>query len=306
MTGLGRHIHLLKPVALTRPRLDDALPPSYDTGSSQQPDTDGGDYKEQLPAYDDPVSSSSSPPSSSSWEALVPEPTPTLVLEGRQIYSTTYQSRPLYQLNAAPSEAGFRLYSLEKLYYKTRGPDQQQVKIGRTVHCYDFKTQEWIRKEGFRDKVDIMGKRSRETTVKEAILERSGPGHFSVSCWKIAEQKLSVAPASGVLSTESDVLNWELDGKVIAVETKGTRDADAKMVVMPRLEIIKEGLSEKEMDLLVVAWCVRTFKESEKAQPHVDGTKRSYCEFLTDRPVSLQYTTTRTNGRQSSVLWRRQ
>jgi hypothetical protein len=254
-------------------------PPSYDDAGVSAPPASDVKEKEQPPAYNDDESQSaatSSPPKKSSWEPLAPEPRPTLVLDGCQIYSLTHQTRPLYELSAAPAEAYFSIYRLEKVVYKTRGND---VRAWRNTHCYDFKTEESIRKQGFWLKVDIIGKRSPETTVKEATMERAGPGQLSIGCWKIANEKLSVAPASLLsLSSDSASLNWELEGKMIAVETRGTRDAHAKMVVMPRLEIVHEGLSEKHMDLLVAAWCARIMKETEKSRDPDEG-KRERCKF---------------------------
>jgi hypothetical protein len=89
----------------------------------------------------------------------------------------------------------------------------------------------------------------------------SGASHFKSS----GAEKGSNLKVSPMLSDPRSKLTWKTeDGKEVAIETKGTRDAANKMVVQPRLEITGEGMGEREVDFLVMSWCARVWMESMK------------------------------------------
>ncbi|KAL2202120.1 hypothetical protein CC79DRAFT_1361314 [Sarocladium strictum] len=240
-------------------------PPSYSQDSASTESSSPADSKQQPPTYTAPISliaaaslPSASTSSSSTWEPLDPEPNPTLILDGEHIYSSTHPSRPLYILTNPPVDASRSVYGLEKVYYKVN-PSTGEVKRARQAHIYDFDMALGLVAIGG---VKITGQRASKFTFRKVLLNPSGPGSFKSS----GADKGSNIRVSPVLTDVKSKLCWKSeDGKTLATETRGTRDSAKKMVVQPRLEVEGgEGLGERELDLLIVGWCVRVWRESAK------------------------------------------
>lgn len=186
---------------------------------------------------------------SSEWQDVEAEKCPTLILDGCKIYSTSFPSRVLYELSNPPCDGGHPAYGLDKVTYKTL---DGEVKRRRATYIYDLRTEIG----SLTGKLSIHGQRSSKFTERNVLMARG----VSTSYYKLPGH-LKVTPA---LAEPKCKLSWRSDGgKALATELRGTRDAQNKMVVMPRLEVSGE-MSEKELDLLVAAWCARVWQESAK------------------------------------------
>ncbi|KAH8169630.1 hypothetical protein LIA77_10174 [Sarocladium implicatum] len=265
------------------------LPPSYNQNDQN---LSANDSKAQPPDYQpSPHSPSLLTPltteddTSSSWQPVPHEPHPTLILDNCTIYSSTHPSRPLYILSNAPVEALSPAYALEKVYYKSRALEDgsEEVKRSRTTYIYDIALEV---SASISKSVKIKGQRSSKFTYREVIL--SGPGisasHYKASVKGPSSNKKSGSSSSSktlpatenfdmritpVMADPRSKLSWKSEsssGVLLATETRGTRDASGKMIVQPRLEIAagERSPDEKEMDILVAAWCARVWREAAK------------------------------------------
>lgn len=158
--------------------------------------------------------------------------------------------------------------------YRTRLSDGA-VKQGQRKHVYDFTTA-FGASPSVRASVEITGRRSPRSTFRKVTLSPAGPpgawssSHFKSSGAEDGGSNLKVSPA---LADARSRLAWREagrgDGRVLAMETRGTRDVENRMVVMPRLEIAGgEGAAAvvqgRDLDLLVACWCARVWREAVK------------------------------------------
>ena len=267
------------------------LPPSYDQNDQALSPNDRKDNPPDYLPSPSPTSLISSltndqDPSSSSWHPLPHDPHPTLILDNCTIYSSNHSSRHLYILSNAPVEATAPSFALEKVYYKFRpsdnGEGREEVKRSRTTYIYDFALEVGASST---KPVSIKGQRSSKFTYREVTL--SGPrisaSHYKAT-FKVPDTKKGSSSKAAssppdtfdmrvtpVMADPKSKLAWksESEGALLATETRGTRDVSGKMFVQPRLEVVAEGengagLEEKEMDLLVAAWCARVWREAAK------------------------------------------
>lgn len=223
----------------------DVPPPSYDNNNSSTPPPE----KQPPPSYDQ-TSTEASSSTLPTWTDLPPEQTPTLILDDTSIYSSTFPSRPLYELSNAPVKADRPCYGLEKVAYKSRD-DTGEVKRKRKDHIYDISKQF----DSTLGHLEIQGQRTSRLTYRKVTLQRG----VSNSFWKV-ESVLKVAP-----EVKGDELLWKSeDGVLLAVEKRGVRDKQRNMVVMPRLEIRDGNMEQKVFDLLIAAWCGRVWQDSKE------------------------------------------
>ncbi|KAH6896913.1 hypothetical protein B0T10DRAFT_556765 [Thelonectria olida] len=223
-------------------------PPAYDaSNSAQTPD-------ETLPPYEP---SSSPPPASTSQHIhpAQPEECPTLVLDGCRIYSRLQQDRALYQLSCPPREGTTSSYSVKKIRHKVSQVNGEQRQRSTELHIYDFKAD--YLSIGLRD-VSIVGKGGPRRTFPEVQMSQgAGPSSFSVAGHFKTDRTLK-----NRLQRGSEILWKDVDGRLLAVETKVERDG-GNVRELPRLEM-KAALDEKELDLLVTCWCARIWKQADK------------------------------------------
>ncbi|KAH7159454.1 hypothetical protein B0J13DRAFT_602148 [Dactylonectria estremocensis] len=185
-----------------------------------------------------------------------PEALPTLVLDGKSIYSRLHQDRLLYEINSPPCEALSPKYSIQKIRHKVSQANGSVKIRTRKDHMYTINS-DYV-SIGLRG-VQIFGNADSNAVFKEAHMSQGiGPSSFKVDGHFQIKRS-----TKNRLQHGSEICWLDTDGQLIAVETKVERDGEDNVREPPRLEI-KAKLDEKVLDLLVACWCARLWKQAEK------------------------------------------
>ncbi|UNI20516.1 hypothetical protein JDV02_006595 [Purpureocillium takamizusanense] len=194
-------------------------------------------------------------------------PSSTLVLDGCDVYAMDAPSRPLYRLSNPPCEAGTKVYGVQKVRYHIVGghnDDNEPRLRSRLHHIYDFQTKYFYSLRDLRSPVVVEGKTSRKRTYRSVKVSASVTGWSG--CAAEDHFKAEVRLAARLQRGEgggAQVLWRNMDGRVVAAETRPTRGPDGVVDKPPRLEV-REPLDDMDLDLLVTCWAARLWKEAEK------------------------------------------
>ncbi|KAJ6443219.1 Essential for maintenance of the cell wall protein 1 [Purpureocillium lavendulum] len=193
----------------------------------------------------------------------------TLVLDGCQVHAIDAPSRLLYRLSNPPCEATTKVYGVEKVRYRVAddgggdgtGTDEPRLR-SRLNHIYDFQTKYFYSLRDLRAPVVIEGQTSRKRSYRSVKVSASVTGWSG--CAAEDHFKAEVRLSGRLQRGEGAQILWRnMDGRVVAAETRPTRGPDGVVDKPPRLEV-RESLDEKDLDLLVTCWAARLWKEAEK------------------------------------------
>lgn len=190
-------------------------------------------------------------------------PSSTLVLDKCDVYAIDAPSRPLYRLSNPPCEATTKVYGVEKVRYRVTDGDGDEPRLrSRLNHIYDFQTKYFYSLRDLRAPVVVEGKTSRKRTYRSVKVSASVTGWSG--CAAEDHFKAEVRLSGRLQRGEGTQILWRnMDGRVVAAETRPTRGPEGMVEKPPRLEV-REPLDEMDLDLLVTCWAARLWKEAEK------------------------------------------
>ena len=245
-------------------------PPSYDQeaapASSQIP--------VEPPTYEDVAESQPR-------DQLMTDELPCLVMDNCLIYAESQPANALYELSNPPTIDRSAAFAVEKFIYRLSTNDGEGALRQRKRHLYDFRSD--LSAE-FGEVVSLEAKTNSKFAFKDIKLHRGvakgslapAGGASWTSCR--ADGHFRVGQSMKNKLSKKDEFDWkDWDGRLVAIETKLTRDSKGAVDRPPRLDI-KASMDIKEFDLLVTLWAARIWKETlrDLAEPF----SWSKCEYI--------------------------
>lgn len=246
-------------------------PPAYD----EEPPVASAQIAVEPPAYNDVANSQPR-------ELLMTDELPCLVMDDCLIYAESQPENSLYELSNPPTVGRSGPYAIEKCVYRLSTNDGEGTVRKRKRHLYDFREELTI--EALKESVSVDAKAGSKVAFKDVKLCAAAGSAWS-NCK--AEPHFRVGQRMrNKLGKRRDEFEWkDWEGNLVAIETKVLRKSDNTVERSPRLEV-KTAIGAKDLDLLVVLWGARVWKESlkETAEPF----SWSKCEFISVRKHLLR------------------
>ena len=251
-------------------------PPSY----GQEPAPASSQIPVEPPTYEDVAESQPR-------DQLVTDELPCLIMDDCLIYAESQPANALYELSNPPTIDRSAAFAVEKFIYRLSTNDGEGALRQRKRHLYDFRSD--LSAE-FGEVVSLEAKTSSKFAFKDIKLHRGvakgslapAGGASWTSCR--ADGHFRVGQSMKNKLSKKDEFDWkDWDGRLVAVETKLTRDSKGAVDRPPRLEI-KTSMDMKEFDLLVTLWAGRVWKETLRDLAEPFSWSKCECIESTDKP----------------------
>jgi hypothetical protein len=182
----------------------------------------------------------------------------SLVVNGTHIYLSSPPSQALYELTR-PLDGSGKITGIQQIGHKiSAGSCNDPIVISHERLLYEFRP--WHEREST---MEVKGKR--KSCCETVWIQRSLGlrGHtWSVQVKDLKEKSFTVRQNFQSLFQDQKSLEWKDEsGRLVAIEVKSRVETGREGTSLPRLDI-RAVLDEKQLNLLVTAWCARIWQEA--------------------------------------------